>query len=165
MLRTPPQAGERGKNPTNANVRIGRTREATGIRTDAASRVVHMPELPAAAVPADNPSPNFDFADVIAKLTHSVPLDIAGQILHRGRTWLYGALGSGLLDGVKNGPNTEITIESIKRYQANMQRKTFAPPPPPRMEALDKLHEKQRQRAEQRRAKRAQLRRSKARGG
>jgi hypothetical protein len=38
-------------------------------------------ELPAAA-PADTPSPNFDFADIIAKLISSVPKPVAQAILH-----------------------------------------------------------------------------------
>jgi hypothetical protein len=87
-------------------------------------------------------------------LIRSVPLKVAGQVLHRGRSWLYDAVGSGLLDAVKNGPNTEITVESIQRYQANMPRASIKPPKPPRLEDLDKLHAKQRQRAERRRAAR-----------
>ena len=63
---------------------------------------------------------------------------------------------------MKNGTRTEITVESIKKYQKSLLPATFKPPPP-RMESLSKLHEKQRQLAAQRRAKRALHRRSKAR--
>jgi hypothetical protein len=106
------------------------------------------------AAPADT-SPDFDF------LIFSVPKVDAQRILHIGKTKLHDLLGLGLLDAVKNGPRTEITVESIKRYQASMPRVAFKPPGPPRMESLDRLHEKQRQLAARRRAQR---RRSKARG-
>jgi hypothetical protein len=110
-----------------------------------------------AAAPAET-SPNFDF------LIFSVPKLDAQRILHIGKSKLYELLGLGLLDGVKNGQRTEITVESIKRYQAAMQRVTFALPPAPRMKSLDKLHAKQRQRAARRRAKRAKHRLSKVHG-
>ena len=98
-------------------------------------------------------------------LRTSVPKREAQHVLNIGKTKLHDLLGEGKLDAVKNGPRTEITIESIKRYQASMQRATFKPPGPPRMESLDRLHQKQRQLAAQRRAKRALRHRSKARGG
>jgi len=123
-------------------------------------------DLPAAA-PADITSPNFDLAnyvaDYIAKLTVAVPKPIAQAILHIGKTKLEGLVGDRKLDAVKDGPRTLITVESIKRHQASLQPATFKPPPPPRMENLDRLHAKQRQRAAQRRAKRAGHRRSKVR--
>jgi hypothetical protein len=100
------------------------------------------------AVPADNPSPNFDF------LIFSVPKPVAQRALNCGKTKLHDLLGLGLLDAVKNGPRTEITVESIRRYQASMPRATFKLPNPPRLEDLDRLHRKQRQLAAQRRAKR-----------
>jgi hypothetical protein len=124
-------------------------------------------ELPATA-PADISSTNFDLAsyiaDFIARLTVSVPKPMAQAILHIGKTKLEGLVGEGKLDAVKNGPRTEITVESIKRLQASMPRATFKAPPPPRMEHLDKLHAKQRRLAAQWRAKRALRHRSKARG-
>jgi hypothetical protein len=117
-------------------------------------------EIPAAA-PAGTSPLNFD---LISALIFSVPKLDAQRILHIGKTRLYELLGLGLLDGVKNGQRTEITIESIKRYQASLKRVTFKAPASPRLEALDQLHAKQRQLAAQRRAKRAQRHRSKARG-
>jgi hypothetical protein len=93
-------------------------------------------------------------------LVRSVPLKAAGQVLHRGRSWLYDAVGSGLLDAVKNGANTEITVESIQRYQANMPRASIKPPKPPRLEDLDKLHAKQREERAKRRAARRRSRRT-----
>jgi hypothetical protein len=123
-------------------------------------------DLPAAA-PADITSPNFDLAnyvaDFIAKLTVAVPKPIAQAILHIGKTRLHDLLGDGKLDGVKNGPRTEITVESIKRYQAAMPPARFAPSKPPRLDDLDRLHQKQRRLAAGRRAKRAGHRRSKVR--
>jgi hypothetical protein len=98
-------------------------------------------------------------------LRTSVPKAEAMHILNIGKTKLHGLLGEGKLVGVKNGPRTDITVKSIQEVLDSRPRVTFKPPPPPRMENLDKLHAKQRQRAEQRRAKRAQLRRFKARGG
>ena len=86
-------------------------------------------------------------------LRASVPKLEAQHVLNIGKSKLYELLGRGLLDAVKNGPHTEITVESIKQLQANMPRATFKPPPPPRMESLSKLHAKQRQLAAQRRAK------------
>jgi hypothetical protein len=87
-------------------------------------------------------------------LIYSVPLKTAGQILHRGRSWLYEALGAGLLDAVKNGVNTEITVESIRRYQANMPRVTIKAAKPHNLESLHKLHEKQHEERARRRAAR-----------
>jgi|SRR5215472_7275163 len=94
-------------------------------------------------------------------LIYSVPLKTAGQILHRGRSWLYEALGAGLLDAVKNGVNTEITVESIRRYQASMPRVTIKRAKPHTLESLHKLHEKQREE----RAKRRTARRRAVMGG
>jgi hypothetical protein len=121
-------------------------------------RFAHMEisEL-SAAVRADNPLHSFH------PLRASVPKPEAMHVLNIGKTKLRDEVALGKLDAVKNGPRTEITVESIKRYQAAMPRVTFTPPPPPRMEALDRLHAKQRQLAAQRRAKRAEHRR-KARG-
>jgi hypothetical protein len=124
-------------------------------------------DLPAAA-PADISKPNFDLAnyiaDFIAKLVFSVPKPVAQRVLNIGKTRLHDLLGEGKLDAVKNGQRTEITVESIQKYQRSLPPATFKPPPPPRMENLSKLHAKQRQCAAQRRAKRAEHRRSKARG-
>jgi hypothetical protein len=111
-----------------------------------------------AAAPADNPSLNFDF------LIFSVPKPVAQRALNIGKTKLHDLLGEGRLDAVKNGPRTEITVESIRRYQASMPRAMFKPPPPPRLENLDRLHAQQRQLAARRRAKRGERRHSKARG-
>jgi excisionase family DNA binding protein len=107
-----------------------------------------------AAAPADNPP--------LHSLMHSVPLVVAAEILHVGRSKLYDLLGAGKLEAVKDGTRVLVTVESIRRYQASMPRASFAPPKPPRLDNLDRLHAKQRQRAAQRRAKRAQRHRSKA---
>jgi hypothetical protein len=115
-------------------------------------------ELPAAA------AADFDFPDFIAKLIFSLPKSVAQRVLNIGKTKLHDLLGERKLDAVKNGPHTEITVESIRRYRASLPPATFKPPPKPRMESLDKLHAKQRQLAAQRRAQRAERRRSKARG-
>ena len=100
----------------------------------------------------------------IHPLRASVPKLEAQHVLNIGKTRLHELLGLGLLDAVKNGTRTEITVESIKRYQASMPPATFKTPGPPRMEHLDQLHVRQRELAKQRRAKRALRRRSKARG-
>ena len=84
-------------------------------------------------------------------LVYSVPLKTAGQILHRGRSWLYEALGAGLLDAVKNGVNTEITVESIRRYRTNMPRVTIKPAKPHTLESLHKPRQKQREERAKRR--------------
>ena len=76
----------------------------------------------------------------IHPLRASVPKLEAQHVLNIGKTRLHELLGLGLLDAVKNGTRTEITVESIKRYQASMPPATFKPPGPPRMEHLDQLH-------------------------
>jgi hypothetical protein len=103
-------------------------------------------DLPTAA-PADISPLN---SDLISALTFSVPKQATQAILHIGKTKLEGLLGLGLLDGVKNGPRTEITIESIRRYQRSLPPAVFKKPPPPRFENLEKLHERQRERAKRR---------------
>ena len=64
---------------------------------------------------ADSPAynPPFHF------LMHSVPLLIAGEILHMGRSKLYDLLGEGKLQAVKDGTRVMVTVESIKQYQAS----------------------------------------------
>ena len=111
-----------------------------------------------AAVLADNPLHSFH------PLRASVPKLEAQHVLNMGKTKLRDEVALGKLDAVRNGTRLEITVESIKRYQAAMPRVTFTLPAPPRLESLDKLHEKQRQLAAQRHAKR-EHRRSKAQGG
>jgi hypothetical protein len=98
---------------------------------------------------------------LLAPLVKAVPKKKAQAILNMGHTKLYEELGKGNLDAVKDGPRTLITTESILRYQKNRPAAVFKPPGPPRMENLDRLREKH---AAQRRAKRAERRRSKARG-
>jgi hypothetical protein len=87
-------------------------------------------------------------------LTVSVPRRVAQHVLNVGRTKIYDLLGLGQLEAVKNGARTEITVESIRRYQANLPRATFKPPHPPRLDNLDKLHAKQRAERGKRRAAR-----------
>jgi excisionase family DNA binding protein len=106
---------------------------------------------------ADSPAYNPPFHFLI----HSVPLLVAGEILHIGRTKIYDLLGEGKLQAVKDGTRVMITVESIKQYQASLPPATFARPKPPRLENLDRLHAKQR---EERTKRRAERRRSKARG-
>jgi hypothetical protein len=113
-------------------------------------------DLPAAA-PADHPPHTFH------PLRASVPKLEAQHVLNIGKTKLHDLLGRGELTAVKNGVRTEVTIASIKDYQASLPPATFKAPAAPRMESLDRLHAKQRQLAAQRRAKRAQRRRSKVR--
>jgi hypothetical protein len=76
-----------------------------------------------------------------------------------GHTKLYEELGKGNLDAVKDGPRTLITVESILRYQANRPVAVFKKPPPPRLEGLARLQEKQREQAAARRAERRRSRR------
>jgi hypothetical protein len=64
---------------------------------------------------------------LVAALTFSVPLKIAGQILHRSRSRLYELAGEGLLDFVKSGARSEVTIESIRRYQKSLPRNVIKP--------------------------------------
>jgi hypothetical protein len=109
--------------------------------------------------PDSNPAADALASNPFHFLIKSVPLKIASQVLHRGRSWLYDAVGAGLLDAVKNGPNTEITVESIRRYQASMPRASIRPPKPPRLEDLDKLHARQREDRAKRRAERRRSRR------
>jgi hypothetical protein len=77
-------------------------------------------------------------------LVHSVPLLVAGEILHMGRSKLYDLLGEGKLQAVKDGTRVMVTVESIKQYQDSLPPATFARPKPPRLENLDRLHAKQR---------------------
>ena len=58
----------------------------------------------------------------------SVPLRIAGEILHVGRSKLYDLLGAGKLRAVKDGTRVMVLIDSIKAYQATLPVATFAPP-------------------------------------
>ncbi len=90
---------------------------------------------------------------------HSVPLLVAGEILHMGRSKLYDLLGEGKLQAVKDGTRVMVTVESIKQYQASLPPATFARPKPPRLENLDKLHAKQREERVKRRAERRRSRR------
>ena len=101
--------------------------------------------------PAYNPPLHF--------LMHSVPLLVAGEILHMGRSKLYDLLGEGKLQAVKDGTRVMVTVESIKQYQASLPPATFARPKPPRLENLDKLHAKQREERVKRRAERRRSRR------
>jgi hypothetical protein len=66
---------------------------------------------------------------VVAALQFSVPVKVAGQILHRSRAHLYELAGDGLLDMVRSGNRSEITVESIKRYQASLPRNVIAQSP------------------------------------
>src|SRR5271169_1198811 len=88
-----------------------------------------------------------------ASLMYSVPLRDAGAILHLGRTKLYEMLGSGRLRAVKDGGRVMVLVDSIREYQRSLPQATFAPPKPPRLGHLDRLHAKQR-RAQARRRRR-----------
>jgi hypothetical protein len=104
---------------------------------------------------------NIDTLDSLPPLMDAIPRLQAQAVLHMGHNKLYGLLRRGELEAVKDGPRTLITIESIRRYQGARPRATFRPPAP----SQNNFHtlKKQRQLAEQRRAKRAERRRSKAR--
>jgi hypothetical protein len=95
--------------------------------------------------PVADAKPPFHF------LVHAVPIDVACDVLHRGRSFVFELLGKRLLNGVKDGNRTLVTVESIRAYQANMPPAVFKAPPPPRLENLDRLHERERARAERRR--------------
>jgi hypothetical protein len=79
-------------------------------------------------------------------LTKSVPLRIAGEILHVGRSKLYELLGAGKLAAVKDGPRVMVLIDSIKAYQATLPVASFAPPRPHRFGSLANLHGRGRRR-------------------
>lgn len=66
----------------------------------------------------------------LVPLIHSLKLKTACAVLNRSRASLYELIGLGRLDAVKNGTNTEITVESIRRYQANMPRANIKAPTP-----------------------------------
>jgi hypothetical protein len=97
----------------------------------------------------------------IPPLMDSVPRLEAQAILHIGHNKLYELFRLGLLDAIKDGSRTFVTIESIRRYQASRPRATFKPPAPKQNNFADL----QRRRAAARAAlhKRAQRRRSKSR--
>ena len=50
-------------------------------------------------------------------LMDAIPRLQAQAVLHMGHNKLYGLLRLGVLDAVKDGPRTLITIESIRRYR------------------------------------------------
>jgi hypothetical protein len=95
---------------------------------------------------------------LLAFLVQAVRPKFAQAILGIGRSKLYGELGKGKLDAVKDGPRTLITTESIRRYQANRPAAMFKAPKPPRLESLDRLHPMQAQERAKRRAERRQRR-------
>jgi hypothetical protein len=68
--------------------------------------------------------------DTLHPLTLSVPRLQAQEILKLGHNKLYTLLRRGELQAVKDGPRTYVTVESIRRYQANRPKATFLPPPP-----------------------------------
>jgi hypothetical protein len=96
-------------------------------------------ELSASASPADN--------STLHPLATTVPLRVAGQILHVGRSKLYDLLGLGKLKAVKDGPKVMVLVQSIKDYQQSLPVAKFAPPKS-RLDDLAALHERQRQRAQ-----------------
>ena len=92
-------------------------------------------------------------------LVHAVPIDVACEVLHRGRSKVFELLGQGELEGVRDGNRTLVTVASIRRYQAKMPPAVFKQPSPPRLENLDRLHAKQREERANRRAERRRSRR------
>jgi hypothetical protein len=68
---------------------------------------------------------NIDTLDALPPLMDAVPRLDAQAILHVGHNKLYGLLRLGLLDAVKDGARTLITVESIRRYQASRPQATF----------------------------------------
>jgi Helix-turn-helix domain len=83
-----------------------------------------MPEQ--TPVDIDSLSP---LADVVTRLD-------AQAILCIGHNTLYAALRRGELEAVKDGSKTLITIESLKRYQANRPRAVFKPLLEPRLNSV-----------------------------
>jgi hypothetical protein len=73
---------------------------------------------------------NIETLESLPPLMDAIPRLQAQSVLHMGHNKLYGLLRLGLLDAVKDGPRTLITIESIRRYQASRPRATFLPPVP-----------------------------------
>jgi hypothetical protein len=73
---------------------------------------------------------NIDPLESLPPLMDAVPRLQAQSVLHMGHNKLYGLLRRGELEAVKDGPRTLITIDSIRRYQANRPRATFQPPAP-----------------------------------
>jgi hypothetical protein len=69
--------------------------------------------------------------DTLTPLMDAIPRLQAQSILHLGHNKLYALLRRGELEAVKDGPRTLITIESIRRYQAQRPRAVFMPPAPP----------------------------------
>lgn len=105
---------------------------------------------PDPAVDANHPPFHF--------LVHAVPIKVACEILARGRSRIFELLGLGKLKGVKDGTRTLITVESIRTYQASMPPAVIKAPPPPRLENLERLHERQRLRAKRRADRRRRVR-------
>jgi hypothetical protein len=93
---------------------------------------------------------DIDTLESLPPLMDHVPRILAQTILHCGHNKLYGLLRRGELDAVKDGPRTLITVESIRRYQANRPRATFQPPAP----TQNNFHTLKRKRPAQRRARR-----------
>jgi hypothetical protein len=97
---------------------------------------------PSSTIPANEPPLHF--------LVHAVPISVTCEVLHRGRSKVFALLGQGELQGVKDGSRTLVTVDSIRRFQAKMPAAIFKPPPPPRLENLDRLHADAKQRAKRR---------------
>lgn len=56
--------------------------------------------------------------DPLSALIHAVPISTAQMLLGgKARSEIYRVAGDGLLDLVKDGGKTLVTIESIRRYQ------------------------------------------------
>jgi len=80
--------------------------------------------------------PNIETLESLSPLADVVTRLKAQEILCLGHNKLYELLRRGELVALKDGPRTLITIESLKRYQANRPRAVFKPltslPPAPR---------------------------------
>jgi hypothetical protein len=92
----------------------------------------------------------------IPPLMDSVPRLEAQAILHIGHNKLYELFRLGLLDAVKDGPRTFVTVESIKRYQASRPRAIFKPPAPKKNNFNDLARRRASRKGVRHRARRAE---------
>jgi hypothetical protein len=96
---------------------------------------------------------DIDILESLPPLMDAVPRLQAQSVLHMGHNKLYELLRRGELEAVKDGPRTLITIDSIRRYQANRPRATFLPPVAPQ----NNFHTLKKKRPTQRRRSKARV--------
>jgi hypothetical protein len=66
---------------------------------------------------------------LLASLRQAIAIKATQIVLDLGRSKIYEELGAGNLTAVKDGTRTLITVESIRRYQANRPQAKFNPAP------------------------------------